>query len=186
VDSGISAIAVACGSHHTMVIKPGIDNNEVWGAGHNSSGQLGIGSYVSQSTFVSSGNAFEAVSSAIAISCCAHAVHIIKADNTVWGAGANQSGQLSNGGTIKKYDFVQSLDSNSNAISALAVAGGALHTAVIKSDNTVWTVGYNNYGQLGQGHDGGSNVLFDSIDPVINGLYVHPEMIGVIDPSELP
>ena len=34
---------------------------------------------------------------------------------------------------------------------AIDVAAGAYHTLVLKSDGTVWTTGYNGYGQLGTG-----------------------------------
>ena len=32
-----------------------------------------------------------------------------------------------------------------------AIAGGRHHTIALKSDGTVWTWGYNDYGQLGDG-----------------------------------
>jgi alpha-tubulin suppressor-like RCC1 family protein len=35
--------------------------------------------------------------------------------------------------------------------SAQTVAGGGLHTVILKSDGTVWAVGNNSYGQLGDG-----------------------------------
>ena len=37
------------------------------------------------------------------------------------------------------------------AASAQTLAGGAAHTLILKSDGTVWAVGSNNTGQLGDG-----------------------------------
>ncbi|HYE86413.1 MAG TPA: hypothetical protein VEA16_08665 [Vicinamibacterales bacterium] len=36
-------------------------------------------------------------------------------------------------------------------LSAQTLAGGSAHTVVLKSDGTVWTVGFNAYGNLGDG-----------------------------------
>lgn len=49
-----------------------------------------------------------------------------------------------------KTSIFDSKDENQK-IYAIDVAAGAYHTVVLKSDGTVWTTGYNGYGQLGDG-----------------------------------
>jgi alpha-tubulin suppressor-like RCC1 family protein len=67
-------------------------------------------------------------------------------DNSLWGGGFNQDGQLGTGTTstyqlppVMIIDDVQSF------------SAGYSHTLVIKNDNTVWAAGLNDHGQLGDG-----------------------------------
>ncbi|MCD7711175.1 MAG: hypothetical protein LUJ25_00195, partial [Firmicutes bacterium] len=92
----------------------------------------------------------------------------LKSDGTVWTWGENLSGQLGNGtmgeGT-SQYSPVQVVGfdgSGSDELdSIVAIAAGGSHAAALRSDGTVYTWGSNEYGQLGNGHNG--------IDSVING-----------------
>lgn len=70
----------------------------------------------------------------------------VKADGALWGAGADQYGQLGQG--TSNYHRPQPVRIASDVV---AVAGGVHHTLFIKSDRTLWTAGYNYYGQLGDG-----------------------------------
>lgn len=53
---------------------------------------------------------------------------------------------------INKTNKTSIYDSNNEDNNyAIDVAAGSYHTVVLKQDGTVWTVGLNNYGQLGNG-----------------------------------
>jgi alpha-tubulin suppressor-like RCC1 family protein len=141
VSSGISATKVACGYAHTMVIK---SDGTLWGVGRNADGLLGDGTTTTpRLSFVSSGISATDVA-------CGGASHTvaIKPDGTVWSTGNGYYGNLGHGGsghTAHRSTFV------SSGISALKVDCGSYFTVVIKSDGTVWSVGYNSNGQLGDG-----------------------------------
>ncbi|MBF0473407.1 MAG: RCC1 repeat-containing protein, partial [Nitrospirae bacterium] len=113
----------------------------VWAWGYNYSGQLGNGTYDSNPhptpVQVNGLAGIVEISSNIAL----------KSDGTVWVWGSNSNGQLGNG----------TYDSNphptpiqvSGLSGVVAIAGGGSHNLALKSDGTVWSWGYNRYGQLG-------------------------------------
>jgi alpha-tubulin suppressor-like RCC1 family protein len=71
----------------------------------------------------------------------------IKTDGTLWLWGYSFEGQLGdNLNTARKSSPVQTIAGGTNWKS---VACGYLHTTAIKTDGTLWTWGYNTYGQLG-------------------------------------
>jgi alpha-tubulin suppressor-like RCC1 family protein len=75
-------------------------------------------------------------------------------DTYTWGH--NGYGQLGVGNTERKIkptktNIYDSKDTTQTEY-AIDVAAGAYHTLVLKSDGTVWTTGYNGYGQLGTGN----------------------------------
>ena len=79
----------------------------------------------------------------------------LKSNGEVWTWGYNGYGQLgmsdkTNRLKPTKTSIFDSKDENQK-IYAIDVASGAYHTVVLKSDGTVWTTGYNGYGQLGDG-----------------------------------
>lgn len=98
--------------------------------------------------------------SSVTIGADANAVAAIKTDGTLWMWGNNCCGQLGSGGTGDKTY----VDEDSGAVTpyqttpvqvledVAAVALGAKHTAAVKTDGSLWTWGWNYYGQLGTGN----------------------------------
>jgi len=64
----------------------------------------------------------------------------------LWLWGANSYGQLGDNTTTGRSSPVQTIAGGENW---RMVSAGGYHTAAIKTDGTLWTWGYNNYGQLG-------------------------------------
>ena len=76
----------------------------------------------------------------------------LKGDGTVWAAGRNHFGQLGDGTTTNRTNPVQVVDVSGNPLSGVVgVSAGVNHTVYLKGDGTVWAVGHNADGRLGDG-----------------------------------
>lgn len=132
---------IAAGGRHTATLK---SDGTVWNWGDNTYGQLGDGTTTSRYTRVQvSGltdvkSITEGVYSSIAL----------KKDGTVWAWGANYDGELGDGTTTTRYTPVQGAWTGVIAVTAFKSAGVTL---ALRSDGTVWGVGNNSMGQLGDG-----------------------------------
>jgi alpha-tubulin suppressor-like RCC1 family protein len=72
----------------------------------------------------------------------------VRSDGTVWGCGANDDGELGNGATTASQTSpVEATTLLGSTI--VAVDGGNGHALFLKSDGTVWAIGLNGSGQLG-------------------------------------
>lgn len=71
----------------------------------------------------------------------------IKPDNSIWGWGFGNWGQLNNGTYLDEYNPI--LLSNQNVWQS--VKNSFLNTFAIKTDGTLWACGYNLSGELGIG-----------------------------------
>ena len=89
-----------------------------------------------------------------------HTAVIKLSNSTVRTSGYNGFGQLGNGTTTDRLTSVQV----QNISTAVAVACGSTHTAVVLSNGTVMTFGWNSSGQLGLGYWSGD--LYESLTPV--------------------
>ena len=136
------AKAVAAGNGHSMVLT---QDGVVLAMGQNQYGQLGDGSYADKTRFV---KVMKRGASAIA----AGHLHsmILKADGGVWSTGWNGDGQIGIGSKSDKVwgklNFFSQVMSDGKA-----VAAGGYHSIILRVDGTVWTTGWNMYGQLGDG-----------------------------------
>ena len=116
----------------------------LWTWGLNNYGQLGDGSSIvhrsSPIQTIAGGTNWKLVAAGGYHTAC------IKTDGTLWTWGFNNQGQLGDNTVAQKSSPVQTVAGGTNW---KQVAGGFLSTAAIKTDGTLWTWGYNNYGQLG-------------------------------------
>ena len=135
------ATAVSGGAGFTLALK---GDGTVWGWGSNDGGYLGDGTGTDRNSPVRSG----ALTGVTAIAAGYQHAVALKGDGTVWSWGYGGDGELGDGtfGTRFTPGPVTGL-SNVTAISA----GTGYHTAALKSDGTVWTWGFNNFGELGDG-----------------------------------
>ena len=104
---------------------------------------------------------------------------ILKSDGTVWTWGGNFYGKLGIGvdpTTLSHMTVPVEVHGTGNVgylNSVSAIMGGEMHNVALKSDGTVWSWGYNAYGQCG---DGTTN---DAYTPVQTGLGAVPPLTSV-------
>jgi alpha-tubulin suppressor-like RCC1 family protein len=133
--------SVAIGSAHALAVKT---DGSLWSWGSNVYGQLGLGNMINQNTPQPVGGANDWVS--VVCGWC-HTL-AFKDDGSLWGCGANYSGQLGDGTTSERYAFSQAAGGSTDWA---AVSAGCDHTLAVKSDGSLWSWGWNEYGQLGIG-----------------------------------
>lgn len=135
-----SVVAVSGGASHTMFLK---SDGSLWGMGFNYSGQLGDG------TFDSTNRPKQVVSSNV-VAVAAGGAHslFLKSGGSLWAMGWNVNGQLGNGtynysGTNHPEQIVAS--------DVTTIAAGFNHSLFLKSDGSLWGMGRNYDGELGDG-----------------------------------
>ena len=135
---GNTADFVSLGDGHALLIKDGT----LYGCGRNYDNQLGLNSslgavvkFVPIATNVRNVAAGE------------YNTTFVKNDSTLWGMGANYNGQLGNGTRLEVKSPVQ-IDTNVSQSFAGMYAYN--NTVYIKNDKTLWGMGYNESGQLGE------------------------------------
>ncbi|MBF0371221.1 MAG: RCC1 repeat- and reductase domain-containing protein [Magnetococcales bacterium] len=134
---------ISARTYHTLALKM---DGTVWGWGYNATGQLGngVGEYSAIPVPIAELEDMIAVAAGNTHSLA------VKSDGTVWAWGSNVKGQLGNG---EAGDGLQ--ESTPVEVPGLtdvvAVGAGYEFSVALKGDGTVWSWGYNNYGQLGNG-----------------------------------
>ncbi len=152
-ESLTGVVAVAAGGYHSLALDR---NSVVWSWGNNSYGQLGrqpltIFSIMSTQTtapvqIVYNGSPFNGV-----VSIAAGGSHnlSLKNDGTVWAWGYNGYGQVGDNLTLNS-NTLYPVQVPIPAI-ILKISAGGSHSLALASDGTVWSWGYNYFGQLGDG-----------------------------------
>lgn len=142
VASGVRS--VSSGQQHAVFLKT---DDTLWGMGDNSFGQLGDGTKIRHDAPVLIASGVSAASAG-----AAHTL-FVKIDGSLWGMGGNYHGELGDGTTYERLTPIQIAQ---GVVSASA--GGwysptyaAYHSAFVKIDGTLWTMGRNDTGQLGDG-----------------------------------
>ena len=132
---------LSLGAAHSLMLK---QDGSLWAAGFDLFGQLGIGSQKdTRSTFVQviSGGV-EAVAAG-----GGHSI-LVKQDGSAWATGRNKYGQLGDGSYTDRSSYVQVALASSGV---KTVAASSSHSLMLQQDGSVWSTGYNLYGQLGDG-----------------------------------
>jgi alpha-tubulin suppressor-like RCC1 family protein len=151
--------SISSGFHHILAIK---EDGALWVWGNNGCGQLGDNTITHRPTPI---QPFKGASASddsyfknpIAVSAGHFHTMAIKADNTVWTWGRNLEGQLGINTTTKSYLPVQVLGPNGTGFltDVYAVSGGQnYHSMALKTDNTIWVWGNNEFGQVGNDSPG--------------------------------
>jgi alpha-tubulin suppressor-like RCC1 family protein len=142
----VTAIAQGSKSAHSLFLK---GDGSLWAMGDNNFGQLGDDTsnstnYPEQIVVASNVTAIAAGGS--------HSL-FLKSDGSLWAMGNDYYGQLGDG--TSGYFNVNSRPEQIVASNVTAIAAGALHSLFLKSDGSLWAMGANSSGQLGDGTYGG-------------------------------
>jgi alpha-tubulin suppressor-like RCC1 family protein len=151
-------VAVSAGSLFSIGLQA---DGTLWGWGDNSFGQLAIDPLVlppllSVATpqqiinFVDVPGNQEFNSNWTAIAAGQNHWLGLQGNGTVWGLGDNSVGQLGIGvSTANQFDFLPTLNAGPPVIPYVSIAAGDSHSAMLKSDGSLWLMGNNTSGQLG-------------------------------------
>ena len=149
--------AISAGENFVTALK---EDGSVWAWGNNSYGQLGDNTTTSRNTAAkvknNDGSGFLEGITSIAVG-NGHCI-AMKNNGNVLSWGYNGYGQLGDGTTITaKLPIIVKSDINSNLSDIKEVAAGNNFTIAIKNNDTVWSWGRNNCGQLGNGTEYNNN-----------------------------
>ncbi|HSH10102.1 MAG TPA: hypothetical protein VK995_06910 [Oceanipulchritudo sp.] len=125
-------IQAAGGDDLSLFLK---SDGTVWATGENFWGQLGDGTYDSRTTPVP----VLGLTDVVAVAAGSEYGLFLKSDGTVWGTGSVNPDQVSTPEQIPDLTGV------------IAMAGGYGHSLFLKGDGTIMAMGWNSYGQLGDG-----------------------------------
>lgn len=160
ISSGVAAVAAS--DAFALFLKA---DGSLWGWGDNSSGQLGLGTTVSQPEPV------KILDNVIHMSAGGGFSLAVKADHALYGWGANTFFQLSIGdpssaviGRPSPTDYIYTPTLITTDVAN--VSAGLYHSLVLKTDGSLWTCGNGDYGQLGTS----ANVTGDSLTKVLSDI----------------
>src|SRR2546426_4296381 len=134
--------AIAAGGFHSLFLK---SDSSLWAMGLNASGQLGDGTTSDRHSPVK-------VVSTNVVAIAAGFEHslLIRSDGSLWVMGDNNGYQLGDG-TTDSGNFYTNRPEQIVSNGVIAIAGGGQHSLFLKSDGSLWAMGANDYGQLGDG-----------------------------------
>lgn len=135
--------AIAAGYWHSLFLK---SDGSLWGMGYNGDGELGDGTYNEQDT-----PELLVASNVTAIAAGAAHSLFVKTDGSLWATGWNQYGQLGDGTYGGHYPFTTNLPEQVVSSDVTAIVAGDWHSLFLKNDGSLWAMGYNGYGELGDG-----------------------------------
>lgn len=156
------AVQVSAGTDFGLARTTQVAGGNVWAWGADANGQLGQGTTATSRARASKVklDANNFLSNAIDIAAGDDfSVAVVKAGaspSTVWAWGQQGSGRLGNGltATANKSYPVQVIKASDNTAltDIVQISAGNYHTLALDKDGYVWSWGYNNYGQLGNGN----------------------------------
>jgi alpha-tubulin suppressor-like RCC1 family protein len=131
---------------HSLFLK---SNGSLWATGYNYFGQLGDGTY--GGTYAMTNFPEQIVASNVtAIAAGYDHSLFLKSDGSLWAMGDNQDGELGDN-TTDSGNYNTNRPERIVASGVTAVAAGQYFSLFLKSNGSLWGMGLNQYGQLGNG-----------------------------------
>ncbi|MFZ4621070.1 MAG: T9SS type A sorting domain-containing protein [Bacteroidota bacterium] len=155
--SGKTITQIAAGNDHSIVLA---SDGTVYTMGENGYGDLGDSSQTNRNVPVAVKTS-GALNGKIITQIAGGFDHslALASDGTVYGWGKNMSGQLGNGGgALYKMPEAVSTSGVLSGKTITQIAAGYNHSLLLASDGTMYTMGHNGYGQLGNASNTDSNV----------------------------
>ncbi|MGO9586482.1 MAG: RCC1 domain-containing protein [Limisphaerales bacterium] len=145
VASGV--VAIAAGGQHSLFLK---SDGSLWAMGYNENGQLGDG--ITDSGYYETNQPEEIVANGVtAIAAGINHSLFLKSDGSLWAMGRNFYGQLGDGTYSTTFPYGVNKPEEIVSSGVTAIAAGGDHSLFIKSDGSLWAMGMNGWGQLGDG-----------------------------------
>ncbi len=143
IQAATTVTNIAAGTDHSLFIK---SDGSLWGMEANYGGQLGDG------TFNSTNKPEQIVSWSVVEVVAGRDYSLFrKSDGSLWGMGVNGNGEVGvDDGTNIYVNTPKEIVSSG----VVAVAAGDAHSLFVKSDRSLWGMGWTGLGQLGDGTDG--------------------------------
>jgi len=160
---------VSAGHSHTMAIK---QDGSLWAWGANEYGQLGLGDQAPVYVPAAARIPPPPLPGTTWVCVAAGSYNTVAIDDQgrLWAWGANEYGQLGLGPAAPTFSPPIVTPTMISPDQWVSIATGRSHTVAIRSDNTLWTWGSNDQGQLGMG-------------PAAAKHIVSPKQIVTTDPS---
>ncbi len=139
VAGGVTAIAA--GEDHSLFLK---SDGSLWAMGYNANGELGNGTY-------NRTNRPEQILASGVTAVAAGGFHslFLKSDGSLWAMGDNHDGQLGDGTYSTNAPYGTNRPEQIVASGVTAIAEGGGHGLFLKSDGSLWAMGRNTDGELG-------------------------------------
>lgn len=144
VGSGTTWLDVTSGQYFSGAVKT---DGTLWTWGRNNVGQLGNDNSVTTSSPAQVG----ALTNWSRVSCGSQHALALKTDGTIWTWGGNVYGQLGLNDSTNYTNRSSPVQIGSLTTWSKVNAGKNYYSLAIKTDGTLWSWGYNTYGQLGLG-----------------------------------
>ncbi len=154
---------VSAGGSHTMIVKT---DHTLWAVGNNDNGRLGDGNTDQKLNPVQvmeipvGGGAPRPMTNVKQVSAGADHTIILKKNDTLWAVGNNSFGQLGDGTTDQRWTPVEVKEKTPGGGVARAmtevdqISATDSRTMIVKKNGSLWAVGTNQFGQLGDGNSG--------------------------------
>lgn len=139
---GLSNITAISSNYHTLALN---QDSTVSAWGYNTYGELGNGI---AGAFSNVPVPVSELTQVTKIACAYYHSLALKSDSTIWGWGYRGGGALGSGATVNEITIPIQINGFSQIT---GIAGGNGFTLAIKNDSTVWAVGGNFEGELGNG-----------------------------------
>jgi len=153
VTTATNVIAVSAGSDHILYLT---NDGKLWGMGNNSYGQLGTGS----SDDINHVTPVQVASNVTAFAAGSYHSLYVTGDGKLWALGNNDTGQLGIGSSdTDAHATPVQVQATSNVTT---IAAGYAHSLYATSDGTLWGMGRNWEGELGDSTDTSAPVQITS------------------------
>lgn len=143
--------AIAAGNGHALFVN---NLGELYTCGFNTYGQTGINS----SQFYTTLTLVTNVPKAKHVGAGWNTSFVVDSLGDIYSSGRNNISQLALPLNQNYIAFTKVVQVNSDSI--IAVDGGEGHTLLLNNNNALYTIGWNNNGQLGTGNNSNQNTLF--------------------------
>jgi alpha-tubulin suppressor-like RCC1 family protein len=148
ITSGAQSVTqITAGFYHSLFLK---SNGSLWVTGWNLYGQLGDGTYATAYPYGTNLPEQIVASNVTAIAVGGSHSLFLKSNGNLWVTGWNAYGQLGDG-TTDNGNYETNRPEQIVASNVTAIVAGLNHSLFLKNNGSLWAMGYNSYGQLGDG-----------------------------------